>query len=235
MKKTILSTLGAAALLCLCQGQAQAQMLTISEVYGGGGNSGSTLKNDFIELYNYGTTPIDLSATALSLYYASATGTFTTTATASTSLGSGIIPAGAYFLVQEAAGGAGTTNNPTPNVTGSINLSATTGKVALALSGTAPSSTAGAVTLGNGLIDFVGFGTANQFLTAVGPAPSVTNSISRGTVTTTPTNNSTDYTAGAPSPQTTTPVLVPEPSIYAMMGLGIFGMFALLRLRRRTA
>ncbi len=35
MKKTILSTLGAAALLCLCQGKSQAQMLNISEIYGG--------------------------------------------------------------------------------------------------------------------------------------------------------------------------------------------------------
>ena len=163
MKKTLLLLAVAA---CAVSTHASAQMLTISEVYGGGGNSGSTYKNDFIELYNYGTTDIDLSVTPLSVYYASSTGTFSATSL-TTSLGSGIIPAGDYFLIQEAAGGAGTTTNPTPNVTGTINLSATAGKVALGTTGTAPSSTAGAVTLGNGLIDFVGFGTANQYLTAV--------------------------------------------------------------------
>src|SRR5207249_640100 len=33
----------------------------ISQVYGGGGNSGSTYKNDFIEIYNQSTTPVDIS------------------------------------------------------------------------------------------------------------------------------------------------------------------------------
>ena len=32
--------------------------VTISQVYGGGGNSGATYKNDFIELYNAGTTTV---------------------------------------------------------------------------------------------------------------------------------------------------------------------------------
>ena len=33
----------------------------ISQVYGGGGNSGATYTNDFIELFNRGQQPIDLS------------------------------------------------------------------------------------------------------------------------------------------------------------------------------
>ena len=32
--------------------QAASASVVISEVYGGGGNSGATLKNDFVELYN---------------------------------------------------------------------------------------------------------------------------------------------------------------------------------------
>src|SRR5579859_2007614 len=32
--------------------------LVISQVYGGGGNSGATYKNDFIEIFNKGTTAI---------------------------------------------------------------------------------------------------------------------------------------------------------------------------------
>ena len=35
--------------------------VVISEVYGGGGNGGATFTNDFIELYNNGTTAVDLS------------------------------------------------------------------------------------------------------------------------------------------------------------------------------
>ena len=34
--------------------------LVISEAYGGGGNSGATLTNDFIELQNLGTSAADL-------------------------------------------------------------------------------------------------------------------------------------------------------------------------------
>jgi hypothetical protein len=35
--------------------------VVISQVYGGGGNSGATLKNDFIELFNLGTSAVDLT------------------------------------------------------------------------------------------------------------------------------------------------------------------------------
>ena len=35
------------------------QSVVISQVYGGGGNSGATLKNDFIELFNRGAQPVE--------------------------------------------------------------------------------------------------------------------------------------------------------------------------------
>ena len=47
--------------------------VVISQVYGGGGNTGATLTHDFIELYNRGTAAVDISD--WSLQYASATGT----------------------------------------------------------------------------------------------------------------------------------------------------------------
>ncbi|MCR6626349.1 MAG: lamin tail domain-containing protein [Pseudoxanthomonas sp.] len=50
----------------------QAQVV-ISQVYGGGGNSSATLKNDFIELRNNGPTAVDL--TGWSVQYTSAAGT----------------------------------------------------------------------------------------------------------------------------------------------------------------
>src|SRR5262249_47875917 len=104
--------------------------IVFSEVYGGGGNSGSTLKNDFMELFNRGTQTVDL--TGWSVQYSSATGTPPAgTFTNVTNL-SGTIAPGHYFLVQEAAGAGGTQNLPTPDITGSINMGATAGKVAVA-------------------------------------------------------------------------------------------------------
>ena len=43
-----------------------------ARVYGGGGNSGATLTNDYIELFNRGTTTVDLST--WSVQYASSAG-----------------------------------------------------------------------------------------------------------------------------------------------------------------
>ena len=36
--------------------------VVISQIYGGGGNSGATLTNDFIELQNRGTAPVTVAA-----------------------------------------------------------------------------------------------------------------------------------------------------------------------------
>jgi len=46
--------------------------IVISQLYGGGGNSGATLKNDFIELYNRGGVPASVSG--WSVQYSSAAG-----------------------------------------------------------------------------------------------------------------------------------------------------------------
>src|SRR3954464_6268042 len=72
--------------------------IVISQVYGGGGNSGATYKNDFIELFNPGSQPAPTKG--LSVQYASAAGTSWQV----TALTDATIPAGGYYLVQEAAG-----------------------------------------------------------------------------------------------------------------------------------
>ena len=46
--------------------------VTISQLYGGGGNTGATYSHDYVELYNPHTTPFDL--TGWSIQYGSATG-----------------------------------------------------------------------------------------------------------------------------------------------------------------
>src|SRR5438094_10479396 len=71
-----------------------APQVGISQVYGGGGNSGATLKNDFIELFNPGTQPVDL--TGWSVQYASSIGTtWQVTRLAHT------IQPGGYYLIKE--------------------------------------------------------------------------------------------------------------------------------------
>ncbi|MGD0591620.1 MAG: phospholipase D-like domain-containing protein [Bacteroidota bacterium] len=144
--------------------------VVISEVYGGGGNSGAIFKNDFIELYN--PTNSVISVTGWSVQYASATGTTWQV----TSLTGSVAPHG-FYLVQEAQGTGGTTNLPTPDATGTIAMSGTAGKVALcntitALTGASPTSVA--------FVDLVGYGTATYYEgSGTAPAPSNTTSIER--------------------------------------------------------
>src|SRR5690606_4028734 len=96
----LLSRLWPVLVLCgvLSAAPLQAQVV-VSQVYGGGGNSGAPYSNDFIELFNRGSDPVPLSG--LSLQYASATGTGNFGAGSSQLV---VLPAvtlepGRYFLV----------------------------------------------------------------------------------------------------------------------------------------
>ena len=55
--------------------------LVISQVYGGGDNSGAPFRNDFVEIYNHGTTTVDFSITPYSIQYASVGSNFGTNKT----------------------------------------------------------------------------------------------------------------------------------------------------------
>ena len=102
--------------------------LVISQVYGGGDNSGAPFRNDFVEIYNHGTTTVDFSITPYSIQYASVGSNF---GVSKTNLIAGTLAPGRYFLIQESGG---TTNGvalPTPDATGAISMASTAGKVAL--------------------------------------------------------------------------------------------------------
>ena len=137
--------------------------IVISQVYGGGGNTGASHRNDYVELFNRGTTSV--SVTGWSVQYTSATGTGLFSAN-TTNL-SGSIPAGGYYLVQLASNGAIGTVLPMPDATGTINMSGTAGKVLVAntTSGVAcnGSSTACNATELAKIVDLVGYGNANFF------------------------------------------------------------------------
>ena len=134
-------------LLLLCAFSAESQVV-INEVYGGGGNSGATYKNDFIELYNNSSSAVSLAG--WSVQYASSAGT-----TWQVTNLSGNIPANGHYLIQEAVGAGGTTNLPTPDVTGTIAMAAGAGKVILCNVTTAQT---GANPTGAQIIDKVGYG-----------------------------------------------------------------------------
>ena len=179
--------------------------IVISQVYGGAGcgTAGcSTYKNDYIELFNRGT--VSVSVNGWSVQYASAAGT----AWSVTNLPNVSIPAGGYLLVGEGAGANGVNNIPTPDVSGTIAMSATAAKVALvnttaALSGACPASAS--------IVDLVGYGgTASCSETAVAPAPSTTTADVRALAGCTDTdNNSTDFTATTPNPRNSATALAP--------------------------
>lgn len=180
---------------------AQVNHIVISQVYGGGGNGGSSLKNDFIELYNPTTSTVSLSG--WSLQYASSAGTNWSNQIFLT----GSIAPGQYFLVKAGTGGGGTVDLPTPDVTNTaVNMSATAGKLALVNSTTL--LTGSGCPLNATVIDFVGFGSGadcregGATTSFNAPAPSVVNSIVRKNAgCLDANNNSTDFETTAASPR----------------------------------
>jgi predicted extracellular nuclease len=179
--------------------------VVISELYGGGGNSGATLTHDYIELYNRGETAVDIST--WSVQYAAAAGV----TWQRTNL-TGTIQPGRWYLVQEAQGAGGTTPLPTPDAIGAIPMSATAGKVALVTNQTTLACGADCDTA-TGVRDFVGYGTANDFETAAAPGLSNTTSASRDPEGTDTDNNAADFTAGAPNPQNSGSEPPPPPPV----------------------
>lgn len=174
----------------------QASHVVISQVYGGGGNSGAPLNKDFIELYN--PTGQEISLDGWKVEYASATGS----TWAGTSL-SGKIPAYGFYLISQASGGANGTVLPTPDATGSTAMGAGAGKVKL---------------VNNELVevDYVGFGSTASGYEGTGPtpAPSATKSVQRRPYANTEpatgkgnawdsNDNKTDFVAVAPVPKNT--------------------------------
>ncbi len=174
-------------------------LLVISQVYGGGGNASATYTNDFIEIFNRGTTTVDFAVTPYSVQYAAATSNFSTN---KTDITSGVLLPGHYFLVQEGSGGANGVALPTADATGTINLAATAGKVALVLGTTA--LTGSGCPVGATVVDFLGYGTtANCFETAP-IAVSSTNPNARSVIRTASctdtNNNSADFSNPTTAP-----------------------------------
>ena len=187
-----------AAGLILFAGASHAQVV-ISQVYGGGGNTGATYNRDFVELFNRGSTPVSLSG--LTIQYSSATGT------GNFSVGSTLpnvsVSPGQYFLVGMASGANGA-SLPTLDATGTSAMSGTAGKVilvnstsALACNGSSTPCSGAQLAL---IVDLVGFGGAN-FFEGAAPTPVLGNALSAtraGGGCTDTNQNGADFTAITP-------------------------------------
>jgi hypothetical protein len=193
MKKVYSISLLPTILFFLLSFHSNAQVV-INEVYGGGGNAGAVYKNDFIELYNNGSTAVSLVGWTVQYNSAGGTGNWQKTDL------TGEITAHGYYLVQEALGGGGTTDLPAANVRGTINMSGTAGKVALVNNATLLT---GANPVTAAIIDKVAFGTVTGGgFEGLGPAPAPgnTTSIQRTPEGTDSNDNAADFKTGAPSP-----------------------------------
>ncbi|MDQ3089384.1 MAG: lamin tail domain-containing protein, partial [Acidobacteriota bacterium] len=179
--------------------------IVISQFYGGGGLANAQFRNDFVELFNRGTSPVSLNG--WSVQYASAGGTNWLP----TSLPNVTLAPGQYFLIQFAASGSVGENLPTPDLIAPVlqpegfipNLSSTSGKLAV-VNSTArlPASTCPSDPT---IVDLVGYGaTASCFEGARTATLSITTAgLRNGGGCADTDNNSLDFTIVAPAPRNT--------------------------------
>lgn len=168
--------------------------VVISQVYGGGGNSGASFRNDFIELHNTSDAPISLSGWSVQ-YAASARTSWQVTPL------TGTIQPGGYFLIQQAAGTGGTEDLPAPDVIGTIAMAAGSAKVALVNSVTP--LTGSSPVADPSVSDFVGYGAADAFEgSGAAPLLSATLAAIREVAGSQDSdNNAADFVAGTPAPR----------------------------------
>jgi predicted extracellular nuclease len=168
--------------------------VVISQIYGGGGNSGAPLSNDFVELFNRGTTAVNLNGWSVQYTSSGGSGTWQVTPL------SGSIAPGGYYLVQQAAGSNTATSLPTPDATGTIAMAAGAGKVALQASATPIAGQCPA----SGTADLVGYGAAASCFEGSGPTSGTSNSTAalrkRGGCFDS-NNNNVDFSITGPQPR----------------------------------
>ena len=174
-------------------GPSQAAVV-ISQVFGAGGNAGSLIRSDFIELFNNGSSTESIGGWSVQYASAAGTGWSLTAIPAGTTLAPG-----RYYLIQQATGTGGSVSL-VPDLTGSLAMGGSAGKVALANAGTALS---GALPAGPGVVDLLGYGP-----TAVGGEGSPTAVLSsvlsaqrRGGGCTDTGDNHADFDVVTPAPR----------------------------------
>ena len=190
--------------------------VVISQIYGAGGNAGALFQNDYVELFNAGTAPADL--TGWSVQYASATGTGNFGVTNQIAALAGTLAPGQYYLVKLAGGTTGAPM-PTADATSNINMAGGAGKVAVVNQSTTlgcngSSNPCSSDQLSH-IIDLVGYGTGASganFFEGTGAAPTISATLADFRVDhgCTDTNvNSADFAAVTPAPRNSSTALAP--------------------------
>jgi hypothetical protein len=192
---------------------ATGSQVVISQVYGAGGNANAVLKNDYVELFNRGTTAVDLTGWSVQYGSGGATGAWSNKMDLS-----GSIQPGHYLLIKGSPGsGACTacTDLPTPDLfvpvpdggipdgglPTELAMGGSNGRVALVNNSTLLSACPAVGTAG--VVDLVGYGTATCFEGA-GPTPAISTTLAafRANAGCTDTNvNSADFATAAPAPR----------------------------------
>jgi hypothetical protein len=179
---------------------AQSTTVVISQVYGGGGSGTATYRSDYVELHNISSVSQDISG--FKILYGATSGNLASTATnAFTFPANTIIPAGGYLLVASAPSTGLAPLPITPDHTFTLGLSGSNGKVAFGTAAMINNATYAAQPAGS-VIDFVGYGTANESETSPVAALSGTTAAFRknnGCLET--NNNNTDFSVAAPAPR----------------------------------
>jgi Lamin Tail Domain len=202
-------------LLCMCLTVSGFSQVVIYEIYGGGGNTGSNYKNDYVVLHNNGTSAVNISGWSLQNASNSSSATWKVYPLTNVS-----IPVGGYYLIKFGGGNVGTMT-PLPGfdldastlvgtggiTTADLDLGATNGKFVLSNSTTALS---GFDPTGANVIDKVGYGLPSSGVNGseTSPAggtgatgPNNINSITRRNNGQDTNNNSVDFIQTTPTPK----------------------------------
>src|SRR5438445_3586485 len=177
---------------------AGASGVVVSQIYGGGGNTGAAFRNDYVELFNAGSGTVDVSG--WTVQYATAAGT-----TWQTTALSGTISPGRYYLVQLASNADVGSALPPADATGTSNLGGISGKIALVRDAAALScgASAGSCSADPLVADIVGYGSASDF-EGSGSTPGLSNTTAalRANDGCTDTgDNAADFAAATPAPR----------------------------------
>jgi 5'-nucleotidase len=217
--------------------------VVINEVYVNGGSANASYRTKFVELYNPTGQAVDLSTWSLQYRSPAATGEWPSTTRYDLE---GVIQPGKTFLIGGTGNGTTGADLPTPDQVTTFNPGNPGGSLALvnttdALPGSVIGNIKGSLSRANGIVDFVGWGTANTYETAPAAAPTATSdarSLNRAAFKDTD-DNSVDITrsaVGGASPLACGETCVlPPPPAYNGAIAGIQGTGTISPVRRATA
>ncbi len=222
----------------LCGAQ---ERLLVTQVYGGGGSTSTnptpSYKNDFVEIFNAGTTSVDLSAYSVQ-YGPSSTAVFSGI-TLLNNPATGSLAPGQYFLVQEGATSAAAGSTMPPPFTGAVltgadqvdtvAYAAGSAKVAL-VKGRALLNAATGSCSSASIVSLVGYGTLGSTTCAEGGAAvgllSSTTSATRTVSCTDTGSNQADFTVGTPTLRNSSTTLAPCSGTVPVAALSILSATA---------